>query len=123
MASSETTLDACDIAGIEETVAGTLDTTATWLRPDRSPDDMGGQNTTWREVDDDLPCRLNAQRLRYEVVQDRVVTITAADVTAARDTALQMGDRLVIDGNVWHVDGVPVTKRGALSVGVTLVRP
>lgn len=120
---SDTQLDACDIAGIEDAIAGTLDKVATWIRPDRTLDDMGGQTTTWHEVEDALACRLNAQRLRYEVVQDRIITTTTADVTVARDTALQMGDRLIIDGNVWHVDGVPVTKVGGVSVGLTLVRP
>lgn len=121
--SSDTELDACDIAGIEDTIAGTLNGLAVWMRPDRAPDDMGGQQTTWREVEDALPCRLNAQRLRFDVVEDRIVTTTVANVTVARTTALQMGDRLLIDGNVWHVDGVPVTKVGGVSVGLTLVRP
>ena len=116
-------LSDCDIAGITETVVATLNQVGTILRPDRSSDDMGGQVTTWREVETDVACRIRSVRLRYQPVSDRIVTITSSDLVVGTATPLLMGDRMIVDGDVWHVDGVPVYAMGTKSYGVTLLRP
>lgn len=118
-------LSECDMASIADTVLGTLNQTVESLvRPVRSVDGMGGQATAWNAVTTPpIPCRIKSVRLRYENVNERIVTITSSDLVVGLDAPLMMGDRAVVGGDVWHVDGVPVYAPATKTYGVTLIRP
>lgn len=117
-------LSDCDMASIADTVSQTLDRSGAILRSDKVTDGAGGQTTTWHEVaTPPIACRIKSVRLRYEEVNDRIVTITSSTLIVGLDAPLMMGDRMIVDSDVWHVDGVPVYAVGSKSYGVTLIRP
>lgn len=116
-------LTQCDQDFIASIVGDSLGQSAAHMRAVRTEDGMGGRTTTWTELDDALPCRVQTSSLRFLVVEDRVTTTVTTSIVIPVDTPIEMGDRLLVDGDIWSVDGVPQPRGASVQVGVVLVRP
>ena len=114
-------LNADDLAGIEEQVVQSLDTTVVVMARTETVDDMGGRTVTYVESVS-VPGRIVRSSVSYQQSSDRIVTTTTTRVVMPKTTIVSMGDKLVVDGIDWNVISAPVVGMVTMYVDVNLMR-
>lgn len=121
MATGNLMLNADDLAGIEEQVVQSLDTTVVVMARTETVDDMGGRTVTYVESVS-VPGRIVRSSVSYQQSSDRIVTTTTTRVVMPKTTIVSMGDKLVVDGIDWNVISAPVVGMVTMYVDVNLMR-